>query len=140
MSEPVVSSALQLVGSMDAYSVVQIGEQTDADKLIVPPDTEDGSFEIKWSHEVVSYEGWVNPGNGNYKVLPIISGFKIGIFPGNFKDTLILSVDTNKAKGELRIYLDYKDDIPHLMTRFDFWTPSGSVGYNQEFELCAVKL
>ncbi|OJJ69031.1 hypothetical protein ASPBRDRAFT_198602 [Aspergillus brasiliensis CBS 101740] len=139
MSEPVVSSALQLVGSMNSYSVVQIGEQTDGDKLVVPPDTEDGSTELKWSHGIVSYEGWVNPTTGNYKILPTFSGFKIGIFPGTFNDRLKLDVDIKKATGPLEIYLDYKDDIPHLMTRLALGVESGSPDYDNTFDVCALK-
>ena len=69
------------------------------------------------------------------KILPILSGFKVGIFEHHLKDDFALQLDLNKMIGLLKIYLKHGSEV---RTNFDLQTIPDCTHYKGDFKLCVI--
>lgn len=66
------------------------------------------------------------------KILPILSGFKVGIFEHHLKDDFALQLDLNKTIGLLKIYVKNGNEI---WTNFDLQTIPDRTHHKGDFKL-----
>lgn len=66
------------------------------------------------------------------KILPILSGFKVGILEGDLKDGFSLKLKLNKTVGGLKIYIKNGNEI---WTRLDLRAAPDNTSHRGDFKL-----